>query len=786
MTKEAATGIDNSALATLGSGGLTSAEASRRLHEFGPNAIADETPSLWKTFVMKAWAPLPWMLEAAIVLQIGLGEYIEAAMIGGLLAFNAILGVIQEGRASVALAALKKRLAPWARVSRDGIWSRLPADQLVPGDTIALALGALVPADARIMSGSLLVDQSMLTGEAVPVEVSDGDNVYAGGLVRRGEAIAEVTAIGSRTYFGRTAELVRSAHAQSTEQAAIFAVTRNLVIVNATVAVLTVVYAYTIALPAADLIRLALTALLASIPVALPATFTLSAAISAQVLAHGGVLLTRLSAVHEAAAIDVLCADKTGTLTRNALEIAEVAPMPGFDREEVLLLAALASSQADEDPIDATIRRAVAVTPQHRVGMRLRRLVPFDPDTKMSEAFVVEREGNELRIIKGAFQAIAGAAKAPDIARSRVDDLAERGHRVIAVAIGPPMLLRLAGLIALSDPPREDSAGLVARLRELGVRTVMVTGDSAVTAIAIARKIGIADTVCPPERLTDALSGDEFGVFARVVPEQKYKLVAALQSHGHVVGMCGDGANDAPALRQAQMGIAVTSATDVAKAAAGMVLTMPGLSGIVFAINEGRVAFQRLLTYTFNMLVKKFEIVLFLAIGVILAGHAVMTPVLMVLLLVTNDFLSMSLTTDHASPAPSPSLWRMRNITLAAILLGACKLGFSVAILAFGHFRLELAPRELQTLAFVTLVFGNQAVLYALRERRHMWRSKPSIWVLSSSALDIAIVSTLALSGILMQPLPWRLLVAVFVAAAVFSFMVDQLKLPITSAFKIE
>jgi len=518
----------------------------------------------------------------------------------------------------------------------------------------------------------------------------------------------------------------------------------------------------------------------------LPATFTLSAAIGAQALARGGVLLTRLSAVHEAAAMDVLCADKTGTLTRNALEVAEVAPMPDFDRGRVLTLAALASSEADQDPIDATIRRAATMVPERGAAMRLIRFVPFDPATQMSEAFVIDHRGEELRIVKGAFQAVAGAAESPTVARRLVDDLAGRGHRVIAVAMGPLESPRLAGLIALADPPRDDSAGLIAALREMGVRTVMVTGDSAVTATAIARQIGIADTVCPPERLADAMSGDEFGVFARVVPEQKYKLVQALQRHGHVVGMCGDGANDAPALRQAQIGIAVSTATDVAKAAAGMVMTEPGLAGIVHAIHEGRIAFQRLLTYTLNMLVKKIEIVLFLAIGLGLTGRAVMTPVLTVLLVVTNDFLSMSLTTDRASPAPSPSAWRMRNITAAAVLLAACKLGSSAATLAFGHFRLGLPPRDVQTLAFVTLVFGNQAVLYALRERRHMWRSTPGMWVVGSSVADVTIVSTVALSGILMQPLPWRLVVAVFAAATGFALILDQLKLPIMSRFRLE
>ena len=526
---------------------------------------------------------------------------------------------VQEGRASAALAALKKRLAPTALVRRDGEWVRLPASELVPGDAIRLPLGALVPADATIVSGSVMVDQSMLTGESVPVDANPGSQVYAGSLVRRGQAIAEVTATGSKTYFGRTAELVRVAHAASTEQAAIFGATRNLAIVNGTVAVLIVAYAYLIALPSADLIRLALTALLATIPVALPATFTLSAAFGAQILARRGVLLTRLSAAHEAAAMDVLCADKTGTLTRNALEVVDVVPMPGFDRERVLALAALASSEADQDPIDAAIR-AAAKAAGRGATERLVRFVPFDPATKTAEAFAVDRDGRELRIIKGAFEVIAGWRRCR---RTRAAGSTISPSRDTGSSRSPPGRSRRCawpGWSLSAIRRARTSAGLIATLRDMSVRTVMVTGDSAVTAAAIARKVGIAGAVCPPERLSDELSTDEFGVFARVVPEEKYRLVKALQRHGHVVGMCGDGTNDAPALRQAQIGIAVSSATDVAKAAAGMVMTEPGLAGIVFAVREGRIAFQRLLTYTFNMLVKKIEIVLFLAIGLVLTG----------------------------------------------------------------------------------------------------------------------------------------------------------------------
>jgi H+-transporting ATPase len=764
--------------------GLTSAEAHRRLAEFGPNAVSEQTPTPARVFLGKFWGPIPWMLEAAILLQLGLGEYVEAVVISVLLLFNATLGFVQEGRASDALAALKRRLAPTALVRRDGEWVRLLAAELVPGDAIRLPLGALVPADATIISGSVMVDQSMLTGESVPVDANPGARVYAGSLVRRGQAVAEVAATGAKTYFGRTAELVRTAHAASTEQAAIFAVTRNLVIVNGAIAVLIVAYAYLVALPASDLIRLALTALLATIPLALPATFTLSAALAAQLLARRGVLLTRLTAAHEAAAMDVLCADKTGTLTRNALEVIDVAAMPGFDRARVLALGALASSEADQDPIDAAIRgAALSVGPAPE---RLIRFVPFDPATRTAEAVAIDRGGRELRVIKGAFEVIATMAQTPVDARRQVDDLAAQGHRIIAVAVGPRDAMRLAGLIALSDPPREDSATLIASLRNMNVRTVMVTGDSAVTAATIAGKVGITGAVCPPEQLSEVASADEFGVFARVVPEEKFRLVKALQRHGHVVGMCGDGTNDAPALRQAQIGIAVSTATDVAKAAAGMVMTEPGLGGVVFAVREGRIAFQRLLTYTFNMLVKKFEIVLLLAIGLGLTGHAVLTPALMVLLFMTNDFLAMSLTTDRANFAPRPSVWRMPSITAAAVVLGVCKLTFSVSVLAVGKFQLGLGAGALQTLAFITLVFGNQAVLYVLRERGRLWSSKPGTWVLASSFADIVLVSALALSGTLMAPLPWQLLAEVLVAAAAFGLILDQIKLPVTRVFGVQ
>jgi H+-transporting ATPase len=763
--------------------GLTSAEALRRLAEHGPNAVAESAPPAWRAFLAKFWAPVPWLLEAAVVLQIGLHEYVEAGVIAALLLFNVTLAFVQEGRASTALAALRQRLAPTALVRRDGRWVRLPGAEVVPGDVVRLALGAAVPADATIVSGSVTVDVSMLTGESVPVDAAAGASVHGGSLVRRGQAVAEVTATGAGTLLGRTAELVRAAHPRSTEQAAIFAVTRNLAIVNGTFAILLVAGAHWLALPTADLVRLALTALLATIPVALPATFTLSAAFGARILARHGVLLTRLSAAHEAAAMDVLCADKTGTLTRNALEVVDVLPLGGEARAQVLRLAALASSEADQDPIDAAVREAAGSVDGG--GARLVRFIPFDPTTRRAEAVILDESGRERRVLKGAFVAIAEAAQAPADARRLADALSGQGHRVLAVASGPIGDLRMVGLVALSDPPRPESAELIATLRDMGVRTLMVTGDSPATATAIAAKVGIRGAVIAAGAPPESIGPGDVGVYARVLPEDKFRLVEALQSQGHAVGMCGDGTNDAPALRQAQIGIAVSTATDAAKAAAGMVLTEPGLAGIVLAVREGRIAFQRLRAYALNMLTKKIEIVLLLAIGLAMTGHAVMTPALMVLMLVTNDFLAMSLTTDRASPSSSPSAWHMRNVTLTALVLGSCKLAFSVGVLALGLFRMGLDAAGLQTLAFTTLVFGSQAVLYVVRERRALWHSRPGTWVLLASTADIGIVVVLARWGVLMEPLPWHVLGTVLAAAAAFAVVLDQVKLRVLSALKI-
>jgi H+-transporting ATPase len=764
--------------------GLSSAEARDRLEKVGPNAMPDTALRPLRQVLEKFWAPVPWMLEASIALELALGKYVEAAIIAVLLVFNAALGLFQESRAQATLAALKSRLALNATVRRDSDWKTIPAAEVVPGDLLKLSLGGVVAADARLTGGEVLLDQSMLTGESVPIEAGPGVQTFAGALVRRGEAVAEVTATGTRTKFGRTAELVRTAHVVSSEQTAVLRVVRNLAAFNSVVIVLLVGYAYLLKLPLAEIIPLVLTAVLASIPVALPATFTLAAAIGARVLAKRGVLPTRLSAVNEAGTMDVLCADKTGTLTQNALTVTRVHAMAGFDQEHVLALAALASSDGGQDPVDSAIRAAAAIKAVADAP-KLVQFQAFDPARKMSEATATDSTGSTQRIVKGAFAAVIGLVEASPSAAAAAATLEGQGFRVLAVAAGRPTALQLAGLIALSDPPRADSAELVMQLHALGVGTVMVTGDAPATAAIVARAVGLNGAVCPPGPMPDCVHAQQFAVYAGVLPEDKYKLVKALQKGGHTVGMCGDGANDAPALRQAQIGIAVLTATDVAKSAAGMVLTEAGLVGIVAAVKEGRITFQRIQTYTLNSIIKKLVTVMLLVVGVIMTGQAILTPLLMVMVMVAGDFLAMGLTTDNVRPSPNPNAWRVGSLTVAGVILGVCLLAFCALDLAVGRFGMHLGIGALRTLTFVVLVFGSQATIYAIRERRHLWESRPSLVLVMSSLADIAIAATLAVGGIAMTPLPAVLVAGTLVAAVIFAFVLDLIKVPVFSRLGI-
>lgn len=764
--------------------GLSSDEAHVRLRRDGSNAMPDTSVHPLRNALSKFWAPVPWLLEASIVLEIVLHKEYEAAVILGLLVFNAVLAYFQESRAQATLAALKSRLALNASVQRDGAWKTVPAADLVRGDLVKLSLGGVVAADVHLIGGSVELDQSMLTGESLPIEAGPGVDTYAGALVRRGEATAMVTATGARTKFGRTAELVRTAHVVSTQQKAVLKIVRNLAIFNSAVILAMGAYATTHAMPWSEVIPLLLTSVLAAIPVALPATFTLAAAVGARALAKQGVLPTRLTAVDEAASIDVLCSDKTGTLTRNELSVTSVRPLPGFDEAHVLGRAAVASSEGGQDPVDGAIRLAASRKPASDLP-KLVAFVPFDPVKKISEATAKDPKGGSERIIKGAFSAVVALSAPSPVAAAIVDELEKQGFRVLAVAVGTPAAMQLIGLIALSDPPRSDSSSLIAELHSLGVRMVMVTGDAPITAGIVARALGLNGTVCPPGKLPDSVKPEDYEVFAGILPEGKYDLVKAFQESGHTVGMCGDGANDAPALRQAQIGIAVSTATDVAKSAAGVVLTESGLGGIVSAVKEGRITFQRILTYTLNSVMKKILQVLLLAVGLVMTGHAVLTPMLMVIVMITGDFLAMSLTTDRVRPSKMPNSWQIGGITGVGVILGICFLAFSTAILAVGKFQLHLGIEALQTLSVVGIVFGSQATTYVIRGRQRLWGLRPSLWLVLSSVADVLIISTLAALGIAMAPLPIAIIAAEFAAAVAFGAILDVVKIPVFARLHI-
>ena len=758
---------------------------SKHLARFGPNATPDVSVHPLRLVLGKFVSPVSCLLEAAIVLQLVLGEYIEASIIATLLIFNAAIGFFHEGRAQATIAALKSRLALNASALRNGAWITLPAAALVPGDIVKLSLGTVVAADVHLVDGSVLLDQSMLTGKSLPVEAGPGTDTYAGALVRRGEAVAEVVATGVRTKFGRTAELVRTAYVVSTQQKAVFRVVRNLAGFNGVVTLALIVYAGHIGMSLSEGISLALISVLASVPVALPATFTLATAIGAQALTKVGVLPTRLSAVDEAASMDVLCMDKTGTLTRNELAVAAVIAMPGFDEGRVLALAALASAEGGQDPVDAAVRAAAVSRGSLADAPRLSKFVPFDPATKMSEATVVDRDGVTLRVVKGAVSVVQGLSQASADAEKAANDLQARGHRVLGVAVGTDAAMRMAGIIALSDPPRGDSKGLIQELRALGVHTVMVTGDSPTTAAFVADAVGLEGGVCPSGQLPDRVRPDDFAVFAGVLPEDKFKLVKAFQSAGHTVGMCGDGANDAPALRQAQIGIAVSTATDVAKSAAGIVLTEPGLAGIVASVREGRITFQRILTYALRSIVHKSRQVLFLAFGLLLTKHAILTPMLMVISMITGDFLAMSSTTDNVRPSPMPNSWRIDSLTVVGIIIGLFDLAFCAAVLSIGTLTLQFDIDTLRTLTLVTLAFNGQAVFYVVRERKRLWSSRPSLIVFVSSVFDLLLIGTLAVQGILMAPLPLSIVGGIFAAALVLALVMDQVKVWLFGCFRM-
>jgi len=760
--------------------GLTSAEAAERLAKYGPNTIAEAHPNKVLALAHGFWGLVPWMLEAAIGIDLYLGNWVQAAVIGALLVFNAGLGFYQQTKAQRALGLLRQRLTVTARVRRDSQWEEVSAAELVPDDLAHLRVGDIVPADLTLSDGRIQVDQSQLTGESAHLDMEAGATVYTGSLVTRGEASGVVGATGSRTYYGKTAELVRVAEAPRRLELLIVKIAKYLAVVVVALAAAVFIYWGVEGKSFLDMLPFGLMLLVLSVPVALPAMFTTSATLGAQGLAQNGILVTRLSAIEDAASMDVICLDKTGTVTQNRLSLETLEPQGSRSADELLHLAALASDKATQDPIDLAILSAAE---DHRLTDTSSResFVPFDPDTKRSEATVREN-GKLLRVIKGAPSVVAELAGTgwPEIAPD-VERLSAGGSRLLAVAAGDGSSLELAGLVALTDPPRPESAELIRRLHGSGMRVLLVTGDGEDTARAVATKVGITGAVAPPGTLHEGLDPEDasrFEVFAGVLPADKFFLVEALQKSGHVVGMTGDGVNDAPALRQADVGIAVADSTDVAKAAASLVLTRPGLGEIMAAVQGSRRIYERMKTFVTTMIARKIGIPVFLAGGVILAGTFVITPTLAVFLMFGTDIATMTLSTDQVVPSKGPDRWSVASLVATGAGIGVLLVGVSTAVY-LSRYLFGLNLHQTQTLVFVWIVFGSaQAILYLMRNPRWFWhRPYPSRMLAVSSVLDILAAGAIAWVGWLTTSISVGLIAAMLGLAVVFLFAADLLKM---------
>ena len=752
-------------------GGLSDAEARVRLGQSGFNEIREEAPNALRGVLKRLWGPIAWMLEAAIVLELVLGKVTEPAMIAAWLLFSAVIGAIQEQRAQKVLDLLRGRLRVSARVQRDGQWRVIPARELVPGDQIRVGPGDLVPADARISVGSVDVDQSSLTGESASVSHSVDALLYSASTVRRGEATAIVTATGAGSFYGRTAELVRSARSVGHLDQLLFAVVRHLVTIDAVLAVVLVAFALYSGAPLLELVPFLLVLVIATVPVTMPAAFTVANAVEARALAKEGVLVTGLSAVQEAATMDVLCVDKTGTLTENRQLLTAVVALAGDSEDDVLAFAAAACDASTQGPLEAAILGAL----QQRSATPLERqtFVAFDPAVKRSEA-TVRRDGSTLRVVMGSPLAVQALAQAQAGLMERAEQLGASGARVLAVAAGPEDGLSIRGLVALADTPRKDAAALIQSLQGLGIRVLMVSGDTLATARAVARQVGLGDRFGDAADATvDPMQVDGF---AHCYPQDKFRLVQTLQGSGRIVGMTGDGINDAPALKQAEVGIAVSSATDVAKAAAQVVLTRPGLGDMVAVVHSGRRVYRRMLTWTLTKIARTVELAALLAIGYIVTGFFVTSLLLIAVLVILNDVVTITLASDRAWVSPVPERWNVREIGKVAGVFALAWLVLAFGILWLALKVLQLSVPQIQTLMFAYLIYSAQATIYLTRVRGRFWSFAPSRYVALATLGNVAIASVMGLLGILTAPVPAAVLLGTLAAVLAATFVLDEVK----------
>jgi H+-transporting ATPase len=739
--------------------GLATADAATRLRDQGPNEVPHKRSHPVVRFAKRFWGISAWMIELIAILSLLMHKVADLWVAVSLLVANAILGFFQEQRASSAVKALRSKLSVTARVLRDRSWQAVPARELVTGDVVRVRAGDFVPADLQLCAGELHIDQSALTGESAEVEKTTDGAVYAGSTVHDGEATGVVVATGTRTYFGRTTQLVEGAHPKLHVEEVTSRVVRWLLVIVGTLVIVTFVTALVEGHRLVDVLPVALVLLMSAVPVALPVMFTVSMAVGSMELGRRGVLITRMSAIEDAANMDVLCADKTGTLTMNQLSLTGAVPQPGFTENDVIQAGALASNTADADPIDVAFLRAAK---DRKLDQAVNSIsfAPFSAKTRDTEA-VIEIAGKRMRIIKGALRTVAGAAglDAAAIAEleGRADDAAHTGVRTLAVARadgdGP---LRLCGLALLYDPPRPDSRGLIDELRSLGIKVLMLTGDALPVANQIAATLGLGKVMRAPElRAAPDLAG---GGLAEVFPEDKFRVVKSLQAADHVVGMTGDGVNDAPALRQAEVGIAVSGATDVAKAAASAVLTTDGLVNIIDLVKRGRATYQRVLTWVVNKVSRSILTAGFVVIAFLVTGQFVISALVMLLLVCLTDVSHIALATDRVHPSQQPETWKIGRLIRVAVVVGVLTLIETLGLLAFCWHRFGLSNNAgmLQTFTFQTYLFFALPTLMSMRERRAFWRSRPSIPLAVS--LGVAAVGgvIIGLHGVAeLSPLPF-------------------------------
>jgi H+-transporting ATPase len=773
--------------------GLSSAEAEKRLREFGLNEIPEEKINPVIKFLGYFWGPIPWMIEAAVTLSAFIQRWDDFTIISALLIVNAVVGFWQERKADNAIQLLKRRLAFKARVLRDGKWIEVFARELVPDDVVRIRLGDVAPADAKLMEGEyLLVDQSALTGESLPVEKHVSDVVYAGSIIRQGEMDAIVVGTGVNTYMGKTAKLVEQARTESHFQKAVVRI-GNFLIVIASVLVaivfLAVLFRHEEFLKT---LQFALVLIVAAIPVALPAVLTVTMAVGAVALTRKEAIVSKLVSIEEMAGVDVLCSDKTGTITKNELKVSEIMTFAAFKENDALLAGALASREEDKDPIDtATLNKAkeskdiMDAIGKHKIV----EFKPFDPISKRTEATVIDPSGHQFRVSKGAPQAILSLLSSKASVDSKVDDyinaFAERGYRALGVARTDGQgNWQFIGLFAIYDPPRDDSLVTIKASQSMGVRVKMVTGDHIAIAKEIAHEVGLGTNLVSAGSFLDVRDPEAQRIvedadgFAQVFPEHKYRIVELLQGKGHIVGMTGDGVNDAPALKKADAGIAVSGATDAAKSAADIVLTKPGLSVIVDSIKESRKIFERMNSYAIFRIAETIRVLIFLTLTILIFNFYPLTAVTIVILAMLNDIPIMMIAYDNAKVSQRPVRWDMRKVLIIATVLGIAGVFSSFLLFWLAREVLLLDTVTVQTLVFLKMAVAGHMTIYLVRTgERHFWvQPLPARPLFSTTELTQLAGTLVAIYGISMAPIGWELAGLIWGYSLAFFVINDYIK----------